>query len=194
MAKGSFGRQSGFSLVEILVTLVIVLIGLLGLAGVQMRAHQAELESYQRAQALVLVNDMVDRLNANRKDHRCYAYTTDSGGTTLGEGHVNAATCVKSIGTANTKARADADLQAWNLLLQGAGETIGATSVGAMIGARGCLTEDAATPNTYKVAVAWQGVAATGAPDVSATCGQGQYGNENLRREVSVTVRIATLN
>jgi prepilin-type N-terminal cleavage/methylation domain-containing protein len=53
------GRQRGFSLVEILVTLVIAMIGLLGLAGVQIRAHQAELESYQRAQALVLVSDMV---------------------------------------------------------------------------------------------------------------------------------------
>ena len=192
MANGSLRRAGGFSLVEILVTLVIVLIGLLGLAGVQMRAHQAEMESYQRAQALVLMNDMVDRINANRQDHRCYAYTTDSG-TALGEGHGAVATCLKSIGTINTKDRADRDLQAWNLLLQGAAEKIGATSVGAMIGARGCITEVAATPNTYKVAVAWQGVAATGAPDATAVCGQGQYGNENLRREVSTTVRIATL-
>src|SRR4026209_1446790 len=61
MIERPSSTQSGFSLVEILVTLVIVMIGLLGLAGVQMRAHQAEMESYQRAQALVLVADMVDR-------------------------------------------------------------------------------------------------------------------------------------
>ena len=203
MDNRPFGRQNGFSLVEILVTLVIVLIGLLGLAGVQMRAHQAELESYQRAQALVLVTDMVDRINANRKDHNCYGYTTDSGNT-LGTGHAGAAACVKSILSSNTKARADNDLQAWNLLLQGSGETIGVLNpadpsnmVGAMLGARGCITRISATPVIYKVAVAWQGIAPTIAPtdaDIAATCGQNQYGNENLRREVSTTLRIADLN
>jgi type IV pilus assembly protein PilV len=193
------GKQSGFSLVEILVTLVIVLIGLLGLAGVQMRAHQAEMESYQRAQALVLVNDMVDRINANRKDHNCYGYTTDSGNT-LGTGHAGAAACVKSIISANTKARADADLEAWNLLLQGAAETIGGAGVGAMLGARGCITRISADPIIYKVAVAWQGIAPTIKPteaDPLATCAENLYntdGTDNLRREVSTTVRIADLS
>ena len=42
---------------------------------VRLRAQQAEVESYQRAQALVLLQDMVDRINANRKTAGCYAFT-----------------------------------------------------------------------------------------------------------------------
>jgi type IV pilus assembly protein PilV len=46
--------------------------------------------------------------------------------------------------------------------------------------------------NTYTVSVAWQGTMATSAP-TGLTCGKDLYGNENLRRVVSETVRIATL-
>jgi len=47
-------RHGGFTLIEILVTLFILAIGLLGLAGMQALAQKTELESYQRAQALIL--------------------------------------------------------------------------------------------------------------------------------------------
>jgi type IV pilus assembly protein PilV len=54
-------------MMEVLVSIVIVVIGLLGLAGLQSRASVSEMEAFQRAQALVLLQDMVDRINANRK-------------------------------------------------------------------------------------------------------------------------------
>ena len=53
-------------MIEVLITFVVLLVGLLGLIGLQARTQQAELESYQRGQALVLLQDMVDRMNANR--------------------------------------------------------------------------------------------------------------------------------
>jgi type IV pilus assembly protein PilV len=191
-------RQAGFSLVEILVTLVIVMIGLLGLAGVQMRAHQAELESYQRAQALVLVSDMVDRINANRKVADCYAVTTYNNGQVLGTDNNNPLVCDKGLIYQNDVAIAD--LTAWDNMLKGAAEKVDATNVGAMVGARGCITWDAAL-GMYRVSVAWQGIGRTAAPnddtlpnaDLKATCGQGLYGDEKLRREVSANVRMATL-
>jgi type IV pilus assembly protein PilV len=196
MDKRSFGKDCGFSLVEVLVTLVIVMIGLLGLAGVQMRAHQAEMESYQRAQALILLSDMADRLTANRKAPQCYAITTNAvnGTPYLGTGNVAAATCT-AWGTAALQAEAVQDLNAWDALLKGSAETIGVTQLGAMIGARGCITRDAAT-ETYRISVAWQGIARTAAPtaaDANATCGLNLYGDETLRREVSTSVRIANL-
>jgi prepilin-type N-terminal cleavage/methylation domain-containing protein len=48
----------GFSLIEVLVTLVILVFGLLGLVGLQARGTQVEFEAYQRGQAVGLVNEM----------------------------------------------------------------------------------------------------------------------------------------
>ncbi len=48
----------GTTMIEVLVTIVILAFGLLGLAGLEARLQQSELEAYQRAQALVLLNDM----------------------------------------------------------------------------------------------------------------------------------------
>ena len=62
----------GTSMIEVLVTLVIVAIGLLGLAGLQSRLQISEMESYQRAQALILLNDMASRLAANRANAASY--------------------------------------------------------------------------------------------------------------------------
>lgn len=185
----------GFSLLEILVSLTIIMLGLLGLLGVQMRSHQAEMESYQRSQALVLLSDMVQRINANRKAARCYA-TTDaaSGAPYFGAGNSTAASCT-AWGTATLQTRAVADLTAWDNLLKGTAETDSGASVGAMIGARGCVSYDSGT-DSYRVSVAWQGLAATVDPttvDAALTCGKDRYGNESMRRVVSTTLRIADL-
>src|SRR5687768_16594142 len=72
-ARPMAAHQQGVALIEVLITLVILLFGLLGLAGVSSRANVAELEAYQRIKALQLVQDMADRLNANRKVASCYS-------------------------------------------------------------------------------------------------------------------------
>ena len=48
--RASAGSR-GSSLVEVMVTLVILAFGLLGVAGLQTKVGVAEMESYQRAQA-----------------------------------------------------------------------------------------------------------------------------------------------
>jgi prepilin-type N-terminal cleavage/methylation domain-containing protein len=59
--------QRGFTMLEVLVALLILLIGLLGLAGLLVTTQQGEVEAYQRKQAAVLLQDMIDRLTANPK-------------------------------------------------------------------------------------------------------------------------------
>jgi type IV pilus assembly protein PilV len=188
--------QSGFTMLEVLVSLVILVFGLLGMIGLQARAQVATFESYQRGQALILVQDMADRIAANRRAAACYDFATAGGGISyVGKGYSGTPTCTAAAGTAAARDTATADLQAWNNALLGAAELSGTDKVGGMVGARGCVTYTAAT-NSYRVGVAWQGFANTVAPtagDAAAVCGQNLYGNENQRREVSVTVRIAGL-
>src|SRR5260370_42034667 len=73
--------QRGFTLMEVLVSMLIAVIGLLGLVGMQMRSQQAELEAYQRAQAVILLSDILDRINTNRGGATCYAGATPTSGT-----------------------------------------------------------------------------------------------------------------
>jgi len=195
-------RCGGFSMVEVLVTLIIILIGLLGIAGLQARAQVSELESYQRAQALILMSDIVDRVNVNRATVACFAMTTNTTTGrpfigTAGSGHMSAPACTAS--TTQYNAQAVQTLTLLDNLLEGAAESLGGSNVGAMIGARACISYDAATeltgqPGTglYTIIVTWQGMADLIAP-VNMNCANGLYGTEAKRRAVSTTVRMANL-
>ena len=56
----------GFTLIEILITLVIFSIGLLGMAGMQLRGSEGTNIAYFRSQATLIANDMAERMHANR--------------------------------------------------------------------------------------------------------------------------------
>jgi type IV pilus assembly protein PilV len=188
-------RSAGFSMIEVLITLFIIAIGLLGLAATQARLQIADVEAYQRGQALVLVNDIVDRINANRAAAACYAITPPGAsspylGDPSGGGYLGAPGCAIGSATAEAIARANADLAEWDGLLQGSAEQRGGGAAGAMLGARGCVAFDPVT-NAYTVVVAWQGLNDTFTPVVG--CGNGLYGAETSRRAVWTTVRIASL-
>jgi type IV pilus assembly protein PilV len=188
-------QQTGLTLVEVLVSVVILLVGLLGLAALMTNSQKAESESYQRAQALMLLQDMIGRINANRAVATCYAITTPGTGTPyLGVG-ADVSTLACGVGSVTANARAIQDLVAWSALLAGTSETSsGGGNVGSMVGARGCITADDVTNRIYTVSIAWQGLTATKAPDSSLPCASGLYGDEKLRRVVSVPLRIANLN
>ena len=210
MAHTSYSRlhSRGFNLLEVLVAMLIVMVGLLGLAGMQARAQVAELESYQRAQALVLLYDMMDRLNNNRTTASCFVVTTDTTNGTPYFGTGATATAACSASNPANNALAVAAMNEWNNLLQGTAETKGGANVGAIIGARGCVSYNAATEylnattaaaytgtGEYTLAVSWQGMADTFA--ATKACGAGQYGttvaNDTKRRTVWATMRVGTL-
>jgi type IV pilus assembly protein PilV len=61
-------EQQGFSLLEVLVTLTITAIALLGAAGLQLRALQTGQSSQARSQAVLLAADLAERIEANRSE------------------------------------------------------------------------------------------------------------------------------
>jgi type IV pilus assembly protein PilV len=202
-------RQAGFNLLEVLVSVLIVTVGLLGLAGVQVVAQRAEQESYQRAQAMILMSDILDRINANRKVAVCYAITdAPTAGTkylgtppTSGSGKYDPTgfSCPSMATNPTAVTRAALDVQLIDNMLLGAGESMGGGKVGAMIGARACIGFDSAS-QSYTVAIAWQGNSATfspatwtAAPDTAKYCGKDLYGGETQRRVVWTTLIVANL-
>ena len=179
-------RQAGASMIEVLVTLVIIGFGLLGMAGLQTRMQMSELESYQRSQALLLLNDMANRIAANRNNASSYLIAA---GSPTGAGVVCPTT---------TSTTAQRDRNEWCNALQGAGEVSGTTKQGAMIGGRGCVES---VGGDYMITVAWQGLTPLTAPPSSVACGANSYNatagspcvSDLCRRTVTTLVRIATL-
>lgn len=174
-------------MIEVLVTIFILTLGLLGLVGLQARLQVSEMESYQRAQALILLNDMANRITNNRTN--AVSYVTN---TPLGAGTTCSTISVSS-------SRQQIDSSEWCNALQGAAETISSNNVGAMVGGRGCV--ESLGSNEYMITVTWQGIAPISAPPSSVSCGLNSYDgatgsscvNDLCRRVVTTVVRIATL-
>ncbi len=71
---GAARWQHGVSLMEVLVTVVVLSIGLLGVAGMQSSGMRVGQSSLYRGQASLLAYDMADRLRANTADARAGKY------------------------------------------------------------------------------------------------------------------------
>lgn len=178
-------RQAGTSLIEVLVTVIILAAGLLGVAGLQSRLQVSEMEAYQRAQAMILLEDMSHRLAANRNDAANYITANPLGSGT---------TCPSADGTIRQR-----DQREWCMALQGASEKSDGNNVGTMIGGRGCIQSTAA--NEYMITVAWQGMAPLAAPPASVSCGANLYNgasgsqcvSDKCRRAVTTVIKVAPL-
>jgi type IV pilus assembly protein PilV len=205
-------------MIEVLVTLVILMIGLLGIAGLMAQGQRTSFEAFQRQQALALANDMAERIKANRPGVDNTAVTTTYAAavplttpagtgtrfTALTTGTIT--NCMTANCTTTDAVLYDAAL--WDGLLSGgASETDKAngTALGPLLQPRGCIEtlESTACPAcggpaasrqvTYRVSVAWQGNFSTAAPSASA-CGVDQYRDpagtvdNPYRRLVSVDV------
>jgi type IV pilus assembly protein PilV len=178
-------QQHGVTLIEVLVTIVILAFGLLGLAGLQSKLDLGTLESYQRAQAIVLLTNLAERVTANRANAAAYVSADP-----LGKGDSQPADC------STVAAGAARDLCEWSKALKGSSEVKSSVNVGAMTDARGCITEIQApdpttgicTPGVYRITVAWQGLHQTKEPSVA--CGKDLYGEDSYRRAISTNVSV----
>jgi type IV pilus assembly protein PilV len=162
------------------------------MAGLQMRLQSSEMESYQRTQALLLLDDMKSRMESNRLQAALYDERTPLD-SPVGTGM----TCPAIVAGST---RVDIDVKEWCDAVQGAGESSGVSRVGAMIGGRGCVEDLGIGPSgekLFRVSVAWQGLAPLSVP-VEA-CGAGAYNGlagcvgDLCRRVVSTVIRMANL-
>lgn len=69
--------QSGFSLIEVLIALIIMSVGMLGIAGLYVQSMQAGRTSMLRHNAVTLAGDVADRIRSNPR--AAAAYTAANG-------------------------------------------------------------------------------------------------------------------
>lgn len=188
--KPSVNSLRGSALLEVLITIVILAFGLLGVAGLQARIFVMEFESYQRAQAVTILNDIADRVASNRDQAAAYVTASPLGG---------------SGALANCSALTDTARDACELgnLLKGSGEKQGSSGVGAMNAAQACITSFTATATKafnrcqsgVQIDIVWRGRSPTIVP--IASCGTtgaatglaGPYGaTDAYRRAISTRV------
>ena len=71
--KSAFKRNDGFTLVEVLIALIILSVGMLGIAGLYVHSMQAGRTSLFRHHAVTLAGDVSDRIRANPRAGPAYA-------------------------------------------------------------------------------------------------------------------------
>lgn len=165
--------QSGFTLIEVLITFLIIAIGLLGLAGLQVNTMNSQFEAYQRVQITYLLDDMSDRIRVNPSQVATYTQTVSE------DYGLQSTASLCSTATGATR-----DLCEWNQLIAGVAVVdADGRKVGAPLNARGCIESVAGSGGgelVVRVTVAWQGIERSAAPSVA--CGKDQYGDEGFRR------------
>lgn len=171
MSAQSMRGQGGFTMIEILVTLLVTVFGLLTLAGFVVNASRMTSDSVQRARAGILLNDMATRMKNNKANLATYSGVNGAGAALRD--------CAGLTGR-------DGDVCEWNNLLFGANDGGAAAS----LGYRGCIVTAAGDANLYFVTVVW-GSITRGVPPVDP-CGVADFAAEN-RRAVRTQVRFATL-
>lgn len=142
-------------MVEALVALVVLSVGMLGIAGLYVSSLQAGRTALSRTQAVNLVNDMIDRIRANATARVAYDNAT-YGGNPVAQG------CVVTNNCSGDKLAQD-DLATWIAATRAA---LPGTPTAVVT-----YTQAAATgrPDRYQVTITWQEAGNETARDADGT-------------------------
>ena len=166
--------QHGFTLIEVLIAFVILSFGLLGAVALQAKAKQASFDSMQRAAAVALGNDIIQRIRAN---DRVASITQYNGTFTSNTALEQSRTCYTD--TCSSAQIAALDRQQWIRAIQARENT------GALDDATVCIENSVAAGNggrgvNIQVVVSWRGrqEITANAETKKITCGE----ESNTRR------------
>ncbi|MDX1559040.1 MAG: type IV pilus modification protein PilV [Marinobacter sp.] len=145
-ARSPGNRSRGFTLIEILVTLFILAIGLLGLAGLMVDGMRNNQGAYLRTQASILAYDMADRMRANREEAEdggeYDGFSTDNASTTI-------PACASTANGCTPEQQATVDKVQWTRQIQGAG-----SGMTLLPGGVGTIAHDA-TNDIFTIRITW---------------------------------------
>ena len=132
-------KSAGFSLVEVLVALVVLGVGMLGIASLYVTTLRSSGSAIYRMQAVNLASDLGDRIRANRSAGTAYALSE------IGELGDESEACLGADKDCNPADMAAYDLDLWQRQV-----------VAALPSAQATVAVDTGTnPRTYTITVSW---------------------------------------
>lgn len=129
------GRVRGFTLIEVLIALVVMSVGMFGIAGLYLHSIQAGRTSIFRHQAVTLAGDVADRIRANPRAGETY----ESAGKENG--------CMTGSADCSPEEMAENDVLAWR-----------AQAASSLPGGEVSITyieSGSAAPDEYEVEITW---------------------------------------
>lgn len=145
----SIQRQQGATLIEVLITMLIVALGLLGAAGLQLASTRYQQTAYMRGQAIVQAQFISEKMRANTSAIGTYLTNDAYAAATLAALPADPACGMSATSTCTAAQSAAKDLRDWRRSLQALPG--GRGSINSVIGAGG-ITD----PFARRVIVMWQ--------------------------------------
>lgn len=141
-------RSRGFTLIEVMIAMIILAVGLLGMASLTVRGQQSNESAYARSQASLLAYDIIERMRANKVEFSALETRKVSFAT---KGSAYALTSLPTCATpaagtpATPEAQATKDLAEWCTALRGSLPSVDAGQT--------LITRSG---TTYRVQITWQ--------------------------------------
>lgn len=163
-------RQRGFSLIEVLIAFLVLVLGTLGVVMLDATAKRGTLDALQRSVATSIADDIIERMRANTE-----AVSGGRYNATIGSGALTAPSVDCRAAGANCTAAqlADFDLFQVDQRLRGNEVLIGSAGVSGLINPTTCINH---ANGQVTVVVVWQGQVAlsdpaAGGPGFVQSCG-----------------------
>ena len=180
----------GFTIIEVMVSVIIFSIGLIGIAKLQVVSKQSNYDAVARITATGLAQDMLSRMRANPGE--LLTYVSVSGANTVGRNSITSEPTpdCSSIGTGDiceSDELANHDLWEFEEALDGAAEQdADGNSLGGLSQPTACISGPTdGSAGVYTIAIVWYGKTGLSSSS-SSTCGEGTslYGTNNEFRRL----------
>ncbi len=164
--------------------MLVISIGLLAAAGLQVLSKRANHEAVQRTTAAQLAYDLFERMRSNNTALADYLPASALGDGSLGT--VAPFACQSMASPCEPAQLAQFDLWEWERTVDGARELAGAAATGGLAAPTACITGPVGGgPGLYTIAIAWRGTNPLTNPGVdNCGTGLGKYGTGDAYRRV----------
>ncbi len=154
-------------MMEVLVSVFVLSIGVLGVAGLQVTAKRSNFEATQRVTAAALAQDIIERMRSNTEE--LATYTDEGAGRTIDGTTMSAVDCSTDC---DPDVLAEYDLYELEQAANGVAEQTAGSNVGGLSLPTTCINGPDGGAGIYSVAIAWRGMTKLSDPDVD-DCGSG---------------------